>query len=65
MSSEVKDAYQLNLDEKKAALLECQKSKNLKSCTDCEKLFECEIRKNYVKATYDSMQRGQVGGFEF
>jgi hypothetical protein len=60
-----KDKYQLDLDEKKIQLIQCQKEKNLTSCMNCEHLFDCEIRTNYVKATYDSMLKGQNGGFEF
>lgn len=60
-----KDKYQIDLEAKKELLIKCQENKKLTSCMDCEKLFECEIRTNYVKATYDSMLKGQSGGFEF
>ena len=43
----------------------CQTDKNQKSCFTCEKLFDCEIRKKYVKTVYESMSHGQSGGFEF
>lgn len=46
-------------------LKECQSTKNLKSCTPCEFLLECETRKNYIKAVYTSMNKGSGGGFEF
>jgi len=46
-------------------LKDCQNNLQLKSCFDCEKLFDCEIRKNYVNAVYSSMSKGQSGGFEF
>ena len=46
-------------------LKECQLSKNLKSCTPCEYLIECETRKNYIKSVYESMNKGSGGGFEF
>jgi hypothetical protein len=65
MSDTQKDAYELALEGKKQSLQECQKSKNLESCMKCEKLFACEIRKEYVRAVYDSMNKGQSGGFEF
>ena len=60
-----KDKYELSLDEKLDKLQECQKEKNLESCTNCEKTFECNTRKEYVKAVYESMSKGQGGGFEF
>lgn len=65
MSSEVSDIYEQELQEKKALLQACQQSKNLVTCSDCEKIFECETRKIYVKAVYESMAKGQGGGFEF
>ncbi|WP_037940692.1 hypothetical protein [Sulfurospirillum arcachonense] len=60
-----KDEFQKDLEDKKKTLQECQTTKNLKTCMDCEKIFECETRKNYVRATYDSMSKGETGGFEF
>ena len=65
MSSEINDIYEQDLQEKKALLQACQHSKNVVTCSDCEKLFECETRKTYVKAVYESMAKGQGGGFGF
>ena len=65
MSSEVNDIYEQDLQEKKAILQACQNDKNVTTCSDCEKMFECETRKTYVKAVYESMAKGQGGGFEF
>jgi len=65
MSSEVTDSYEQDLHEKKAILQTCQQNKNVVTCSDCEKIFECDIRKTYVKAVYESMAKGQGGGFEF
>ncbi len=65
MSSEVTDIYEQDLQEKKKSLQACQHDKNLATCSDCEKMFECETRKAYVKAVYESMAKGQGGGFEF
>lgn len=65
MSSEVTDIYDQDLQEKKALLQACQENKNVVTCSDCEKIFECETRKTYVKAVYESMAKGQGGGFEF
>jgi len=65
MSSEVSDIYEQDLQEKKSLLQGCQHEKSLETCSDCEKMFECETRKAYVKAVYESMAKGQGGGFEF
>ncbi len=65
MSSEVSDIYEQDLQEKKVLLQACQQNKNVVTCSDCEKMFECETRKTYVKAVYESMAKGQGGGFEF
>jgi hypothetical protein len=59
------DEYKQNLIIATKKLRECQDSLNLKSCFDCEKLFDCEIRKSYIDAVYKSMSKGQSGGFEF
>ncbi len=65
MSSETRDKYQQVLDDKKERLQNCQKEKNVTSCMQCEKTFECEIREDYVKSVYESMSHGETGGFEF
>lgn len=63
--TEILDIYQQELKVKKERLQECQKAKSVDSCMQCDKTFECEIRKTYVKAVYESMAKGQGGGFEF
>lgn len=65
MRSEVSDIFEQNLHEKKELLQRCQTEKAVTSCSQCEKMFECEIRKAYVKAVYESMAKGEGGGFEF
>lgn len=65
MSNETRDKYQQVLDDKKETLQQCQKNNNIDSCMKCEKLLECEIRKDYVKSVYESMSHGETGGFEF
>lgn len=65
MSSEISDIYEQDLQEKKAILQACQNAKNVTTCSDCEKMFECDTRKTYVKAVYESMAKGHGGGFEF
>ena len=59
------DKYKEKLSQAKKDLKNCQLNLNLKSCLNCEKLLDCEIRKKYVDAVYDSMSKGQSGGFEF
>jgi hypothetical protein len=65
MDNEQKDEYTLKLEEKKEIVQKCQEAKGLQSCLNCETLFECETRKEYVLAVYESMNKGQSGGFEF
>ncbi|AXP08616.1 hypothetical protein N4T57_04775 [Campylobacter hepaticus] len=61
-----KDEFEQDLDEKKDDLLSCQNSKGLKSCYNCNEIFTCLIRKNYVDAVYNSMSKGKTeGGFDF
>ena len=59
------DRYEAALQEALRKLKECQEQKKLKSCLKCEKIIGCEIRQTYVKAVYESMNKGQGGGFEF
>lgn len=59
------DEWDLKLDAKLKELHECQKSKTLDSCTPCDQFFDCELRKKYVLAVYESMNKGSGGGFEF
>ncbi|MDR2789458.1 MAG: hypothetical protein LBB59_00545 [Campylobacteraceae bacterium] len=57
--------YELNLQQRSEILLACQKERGVESCFACEKIFECETRKKYVKSVYESMSQGEGGGFEF
>jgi hypothetical protein len=59
------DHWEEALEEQIINLKECQKSFNFDSCNPCEKFFDCEIRKRYVIAVYESMNKGSTGGFEF
>ena len=65
MSDTPKDSFEKDLEAKKELLQACQANKNVVTCSDCEKMFECDTRKSYVKAVYESMAKGQGGGFEF
>ena len=67
MASEIKapDQWEIARDEAKERLLACQKEHNVDSCMKCEKILGCEVRNDYVKKVYESMNKGQGGGFEF
>jgi hypothetical protein len=60
-----KDRFELYLDEMIIKLHTCQKEKNYTSCSLCALYLECELRDEYVKAVYNSMSKGDTGGFEF
>ncbi|MEA1954982.1 MAG: hypothetical protein U9N02_00635 [Campylobacterota bacterium] len=60
-----RDKFELHLDEMVKKLKECQDAKAIKSCSICEKYLTCELRDSYVKSVYNSMSKGDTGGFEF
>ncbi|WP_321315634.1 hypothetical protein [Halarcobacter sp.] len=64
-TSQELDEWEQKLEVVLEELKECQKSNSLSSCTPCEKFFECELRKKYILAVYESMNKGSGGGFEF
>jgi len=57
--------WELKLEDQLQVLQQCQVSKNFLGCETCEVFFNCEIRKTYVVAVYESMNKGSSGGFEF
>jgi hypothetical protein len=59
------DEYEINLKKMTEELVECQTRNDKNSCLKCDKIIGCDIRNRYVKAVYDSMSKGQSGGFEF
>ena len=59
------DKFELHLQEMLSQLQACQVQKALKSCSDCEQFFACELRNDYIKSVYNSMSKGDTGGFEF
>ncbi len=65
MQETAKDKFQLHLEEMLLKLQECQVQKSMKSCSDCEHFLSCELRTDYIKAVYNSMSKGDTGGFEF
>lgn len=69
-----KDVFEEALDARLQTLNECQAAHNASvefdgakygSCTPCPKIIGCELRHVYVKAVYNSMSKGDTGGFEF
>ena len=65
MSMAEKDKFEIHLDEMIVKLQKCQKEKNLKSCNDCTYFLDCQLRTDYIKSVYNSMSKGETGGFEF
>lgn len=63
--SEVVDEFKQRLEDKTIELQKCQKEKQTDTCLTCNEILECNTRKNYVEAVYNSMSKGQAGGFEF
>lgn len=59
------DKFEQHLEEMIAKLQACQVEKALKSCSDCEHYLSCELRTDYIKSVYNSMSKGDTGGFEF
>ena len=59
------DKFELHLNEMITKIQNCQKDKNLNSCSICEHYLSCELRTDYVKSVYNSMSKGDTGGFEF
>ncbi|SFV70469.1 hypothetical protein MNB_SM-5-1504 [hydrothermal vent metagenome] len=65
MHNKPKDKFELYLDEMIIKVQSCQEEKNLKSCSECESFLQCDLRNEYIKAVYNSMSKGDTGGFEF
>jgi len=65
MHSKQKDKFELYLDEMIEKVKICQEEKSLKSCSECEHFLQCELRDEYIKSVYNSMSKGDTGGFEF
>ena len=59
------DKFEIHLDEMILKLKDCQVQNNLNSCSDCEHYLDCELRNDYIKSVYNSMSKGETGGFEF
>jgi len=61
----VLDEWQIALKQKRTEIEVCQKEHQVQSCLKCTKVLSCLLREAYVKAVYDSMNKGTGGGFEF
>ena len=65
IEEKTKDKWEQALDEPLKQLQQCQLDKNIDSCFKCDKILNCNIREEYIKAVYTSMNKGKGGGFEF
>jgi len=59
------DVFVQRLEEQKQLLQKCQKEQGIGSCMLCDKIIGCNLRKTYVNSVYESMSKGNTGGFEF
>ncbi|MDD5051177.1 MAG: hypothetical protein PHO27_00415 [Sulfuricurvum sp.] len=59
------DIYEIRLDDAMQKLQSCQQERNLNSCYICSECIGCEIRTKYIRSVYDSMSKGETGGFDF
>ncbi len=59
------DKYKKALLEKLETLKRCQQEKSIDSCLKCNEIIGCKTRNEYVNAVYESMNKGEGGGFEF
>ncbi|MDR1910975.1 MAG: hypothetical protein LBQ52_01335 [Helicobacteraceae bacterium] len=59
------DSFEQKREKSRAVLSQCQRERMLTSCYDCDKVFECQTRSDYVNCVYQSMSKGATGGFEF
>lgn len=57
--------YEARLDESIRMLQTCQEEKNVTSCYVCDNCIGCEIRTKYIRSVYESMSKGETGGFDF
>jgi hypothetical protein len=62
---ELNSVYEERLDEAMKILRLCQEEKNVTSCYVCEQCIGCEIRAKYTRSVYESMSKGETGGFDF
>lgn len=63
--AEVMDEFTQKLKGQMQALQQCQQERSQESCLNCSEVMECELRHRYIQAVYESMSKGQTGGFDF
>lgn len=61
----LEDIFEEKLAQATNELKKCQNKHNFESCMNCDKIFNCNIRKNYVNAVFNSMSKGQNTDFNF
>ncbi len=59
------DKFELHLNDMIVKIQACQEEKNLTTCSVCGHYLGCELRNEYIKSVYNSMSKGETGGFEF
>lgn len=59
------DVFEQKLDEAMHDMQSCQQERNLESCYVCSECIGCEIRAKYVRSVFESMSKGETGGFDF
>jgi hypothetical protein len=60
-----RDPWEVALERELEQLKACQTTRHLRSCLECSEIVGCEVRNRYVRAVYESMNKGTGGGFEF
>ena len=59
------EVYEEKLDAAMNDLQACQSEHNIESCYVCDKCIGCEVRTKYIRSVYESMSKGEIGGFDF
>lgn len=59
------EVTELEISDARDSLQACQRDRGLKSCMNCEEIFSCTVRSNYVNLIYKSMNPTGTGEFEF
>ncbi|MCK9372906.1 MAG: hypothetical protein M0P91_06885 [Sulfuricurvum sp.] len=57
--------FEEKLDETAKILQACQEQHSVTSCFDCSECIGCDTRAKYVRSVYESMSKGETGGFDF
>ena len=64
-NAHILDQWEEALEVQITVLQSCQSDHGFETCFLCDELFSCDTRKKYIKAVYESMNKGSGGGFEF